>query len=202
MIESTYIKPLEQGLPCSECGTITGLCYFYGWKAGPEKWWELLVVTQLLRERPGSLDISADSVFSWFLLFSSNLPLPTMIIFSEFSHTLSSPCAYSLIALCPPHTVYCRTHLCHGVASPLTTVELLLCPVFWGFHFFTGVITEITWAGRSPDGAPTLLFNKTMRTCHKNTAAKMSGDCKCLWKWWLIFPQRKWITQYAADAGH
>lgn len=30
MIESTYIKPLEQGLPCSECGTITGLCYFCG----------------------------------------------------------------------------------------------------------------------------------------------------------------------------
>lgn len=100
-------------------------------------------------------------------------------------------------ALCPLHTVYCKTgwHHCglsHVPASLTMTESLLSCvlglwSLCWSHH-------RDDLAGRYPDRAPTLLLNTTMRTCHRNTAAEVSSDCRCLWKWWLIFLQRKWIT--------
>lgn len=197
--------PKGQGLPRSERCTVIGHYYFCRWKADSEKVWELLVVTRLLRETPGSPDISTDCAFSLFPLFIPDLSLPTTIMFSEFLPALLPFCS-GPSALCALFTLFIVKHTSVMVVSvaslPPWPRQNRCAPVSGGLTFSAGVVTEITWGGWCLDRVPTLPLNETTRMCHRNTAAKMSSDYKCLWKWWLIFLQRKWITQYAADAGH
>lgn len=156
-------------------------------------------------ERPLGPQTSPQIMPSHYSLFIPNLSLPTTIMFSEFLPALLPFCS-GPSALCALFTLFIVKHTSVMVVSvaslPPWPRQNRCAPVSGGLTFSAGVVTEITWGGWCLDRVPTLPLNETTRMCHRNTAAKMSSDYKCLWKWWLIFLQRKWITQYAADAGH
>lgn len=105
---------------------------------------------------------------------------------------------WHLICSVPPSHYLFLKHVLVIVASvrSLSDHRANHCPpVFGGFNVPAGVTTEITRANWYPHRAHRLCcLTTTMRTCHRNAAAKMSSGCKCLWKWWLTFLQRKWIT--------